>query len=45
MFYSGTITNNFYEDHEAAAKLFAAVAAKYPKSDIADKAAYFVGVS
>lgn len=45
LFYSGTITNNFLQDHKEASKLFAAVVSTYPESDIADKAAYFVGVA
>jgi tetratricopeptide (TPR) repeat protein len=44
LFYVGTTTNNYGQDHAGAAEIFKEIVRRYPKSDIADKAAYFVGV-
>jgi len=44
LFYVGTTTNNYGQDHASAAQIFKEIVRRYPKSDVADKAAYFVGV-
>jgi TolA-binding protein len=44
LFYVGTTTNNYGQDHTGAARIFKEIVRRYPQSDIADKAAYFVGV-
>jgi len=44
LFYAGTITNNFEQNLLKVAEIFKDVVRRYPKSDIADKAAYFIGV-
>ncbi len=45
MFHAACITNNFYQEKIQAAEEYKKVVNTYPKSEIADKAAYFIGVS
>jgi len=45
LFQAACITNNFFQDKPRAVAEFTAVVKKYPKSDIAPKAGYFVGVA
>jgi tetratricopeptide (TPR) repeat protein len=45
LFEAGCISSSFIADRKQAVNEFVAVVKRYPKSDIADKAGYFVGVT